>query len=86
MQFRAADNGKPLLLVQVVSGLPGRVVWRANSRGVQHPSGGYVDGDRAAFRTGDQTVVMHLTGEGKVARGALPWLIERASPGTDRVP
>lgn len=86
MQFRAADNGKPLLLVQVVSGLPGRVVWRANSRGVQHPSGGYVDGDRAAFRTGDQTVVLHLTGEGKVARGALPWLIERASRGTDRVP
>jgi hypothetical protein len=86
IQYRAADNGKLLLMVQAVSGMPGRLAWRTNSRGVEQPSGGYLNGDRAAFRIDDTTVVLNLTGDGKVARGALPWLIERAHRGPDRVP
>jgi hypothetical protein len=80
VQYRAADNKKPLLLVQVVSGTPGKLVWRANSRGTQHPSGAFINGDRAALRTGDSTVVLNLTGEGKVARNALPWLVGTIQP------
>jgi hypothetical protein len=86
LQFRAAEGGKALLLVQTVSGLPGRVAWRANSRGEQlpgFPAGAYVSGDRAAFRQGDTTVVLTLLGDGRQGRGHLPWLLGRAGARTD---
>jgi hypothetical protein len=77
-QYRSAGpDRKPLLLVQAVSGLPGRVAWRANSRG-QEAGGAFYDGDRAAFRRGDTTYVLTLLGDGRAGRGHLPWLIGRA--------
>jgi hypothetical protein len=78
-QYSATDNGKILLMVQSVSGAGGRLAWRLNSsRGVQHPGGFFLNGDRAVYRAGETTVVANLTGDGRVARAALPWLIEQA--------
>ena len=75
-QFTA--GGKPVALVQSLSGLPGRVAWRANQRGQQLPGGAFVSGERAAFRQGDTTYVITLLGEGKAGRAGLPWLIAQA--------
>jgi predicted membrane protein DUF2207 len=86
LQFRAAEGGKALLLVQTVSGLPGRVAWRANSRGEQlpgFPGGACVNGDRAAFRQGDTTVVLTLLGDGRQGRAHLPWLLGQAGARTE---
>ncbi|MFI6072210.1 hypothetical protein ACIA5C_11535 [Actinoplanes sp. NPDC051343] len=78
-QYCAADNGKMLLMVQSVSGMGGRLAWRLNSaRGVEHPAGFLINGDIGVYRTGDITVVANLTGDGRVARTALPWLMEQA--------
>lgn len=78
-QYCAADNGRILLTVQSVPGGGGRLAWRLNSsRGVQHPGGFLVDGDRGVYRAGEATVVANRTGDGRVARAALPWLIEQA--------
>jgi hypothetical protein len=78
-QYCAADNGKLLLMVQSVSGMGGRLAWKLNSsRGVQHPAGFFINGDIGVYRTGDTTVVANLTGDGRVARSALPWLMEQA--------
>jgi hypothetical protein len=79
-QYCAADNGKMLLMVQSVSGMGGRLAWRLNSsRGVEHPGGFFINGDIGVYRTGDTTVVANLTGDGRVARSALPWLMEQAT-------
>jgi hypothetical protein len=78
LQFTAAGTGKPVLLLQSLSGLPGRVAWRANQRGQQHPGGAYVNGDRAAFRLGETTYVVTLMGEGRGGRAHLPWLVAQA--------
>jgi hypothetical protein len=81
VQFQTTDGGRTLLLVQSVSGLPGRVAWRANSRGQElpgFPGGAFVSGERAAFRHGDTTVVLTLMGEGRAGQAYLPWLLERA--------
>jgi hypothetical protein len=81
LQFRPAEGGRPLLLVQTVSGLPGRVAWRANSRGQEIPGvagGAYVNGERAAFRHGDTTVVLTLLGDGRPGQAHLPWLVGQA--------
>jgi hypothetical protein len=78
-QYCAADNGKMLLMVQSVSGMGGRLAWRLNSaRGVEHPAGFFINGDIGVYRTGDTTIVANLTGDGRVARTALPWLMEQA--------
>ncbi|MEV6841935.1 hypothetical protein [Actinoplanes sp. NPDC051411] len=78
--YCAADNGKTLLMVQSVSGMGGRLAWRLNSsRGVGHPGGFFINGDIGVYRTGDTTVVANLTGDGRVARAALPWLMEQAT-------
>jgi hypothetical protein len=77
VQYRSAEGGRALLLVQTVSGLPGRVAWRANQRG-QETGGAYVNGERAAFRQGDTTVVLTLLGDGRSGAGYLPWLVEQA--------
>jgi hypothetical protein len=85
-QYRAADGGRAVMMVQTVSGLPGRVAWRANSRGQQvpgFPEGAYVSGDRAAFRHEDSTVVVTLLGDGKQGRAHLPWLIGQAGARTE---
>jgi hypothetical protein len=79
-QYCAADNGKMLLMVQSMSGMSGRLAWRLNSsRGVEHPGGFFINGDVAVCRAGDATVVANLTGDGRVARAALPWLMEQAT-------
>ena len=78
LQYAAADNGKPLVMVQSLGGLPGRVAWRANSRGQQLPGGAFVSGDRAAFRLGETTYVVTLLGEGRAGRAHLPWLVAQA--------
>jgi hypothetical protein len=79
-QYCAADNGKLLLMVQSMSGMGGRLAWRLNSsRGVEHPAGFFINGDIGVYRTGDTTVVANLTGDGRVARAALPWLMEQAT-------
>jgi hypothetical protein len=81
LQFRAAEGGRALLLVQTVPGLPGRVAWRANSRGQQLPGFGgeaYVNRERAAFRRGDTTVVLTLLGDGRQGQPHLPWLLGQA--------
>jgi len=75
-QFTA--GGKPVALVQSLSGLPGRVAWRANQRGQELPGGAFVSGERAAFRQGDTTYVITLLGEGKAGRAGLPWLVAQA--------
>ena len=76
-QYRSAGpDRKPLLLVQSLSGLPGRVAWRANSRGTEM-DGGFYSGDRAAFRRDETTYVLTLLGDGKAGRSALPWLVSR---------
>jgi hypothetical protein len=78
-QYCAADNGKMLLMVQSVSGVGGRLAWRLNSaRGVEHPGGFFINGDVGVYRSGDTTVVAGLTGDGRVARAALPWLLTQA--------
>jgi hypothetical protein len=85
-QYRTADGGRAVMMVQTVSGLPGRVAWRANSRGQQVPGipgGAYVSGDRAAFRHEDSTVVVTLLGDGKQGRAHLPWLIGQAGARTE---
>jgi hypothetical protein len=78
LQYRFADSGKPALLVQSVSGLPGRVAWRANGRGQAVPGGAFVNGDRAAFRHGETTYVLTLLGDGRAGSTRLPWLLAQA--------
>jgi hypothetical protein len=81
LQFRAVEGGRTLLLVQAAAGLLGRVAWRANSRGQElpgFPGGAYVNGERAAFRRGDTTVVLTLLGDGRQGQGYLPWLLGQA--------
>ncbi|WP_433362075.1 DUF2207 family protein [Actinoplanes sp. CA-142083] len=78
LQYNAADTGKPMVLVQSLSGLPGKVAWRANQRGQQMPDGSFVAGDRAAFRHGETTYVVTLMGEGRAGRAHLPWLVAQA--------
>jgi hypothetical protein len=78
-QYCASDNGKLLLMVQSVPGVGGSLAWKLNSsRGVRHPAGFFVNGDIGVYRSGDATVVANLTGDGRVARTALPWLMEQA--------
>jgi len=84
LQYTAADGGRAMLLVQSVSGLPGRVAWRANARGQALPGGAFQNGDRAAFRRGDATVVLTLMGEGRAGWAQLPWLLGRAADHTGR--
>ena len=82
VQFRPAEGGRPLLLVQAVDGLPGRVAWRANQRGLQVPGiadGAYASGARAAFRQGDTTVVVTLLGDARAGAAHLPWLLGQAA-------
>jgi hypothetical protein len=82
LQYSFADNGKPALLVQAVSGLPGRVAWRANSRGTALPGGdAFVSGERAAFRRGETTYVVTLLGDGRAGSAHLPWLVAQAAGG-----
>ncbi|HEX5203577.1 MAG TPA: hypothetical protein VFW27_26930 [Actinoplanes sp.] len=78
LQYNAADTGKPMVLVQSLSGLPGKVAWRANQRGAEVPGGAFVAGDRAAFRRGETTYVVTLMGEGRAGRPHLPWLVAQA--------
>ncbi|WP_332107746.1 hypothetical protein [Phytohabitans flavus] len=76
-QFLSADRGKPLLLVQALTGTPARWAWRANSRGQALPGigdGAYASGDRAALRVGETTVVFTLMGEARDRQAYLPWL------------
>jgi len=75
-QFTA--GGRPVALVQSLSGLPGRVAWRANRRGQELPGGAFVSGERAAFRLGDTTHVITLLGDGKAGAAGLPWLVAQA--------
>jgi predicted membrane protein DUF2207 len=82
VQYRAAEGGAPLLLVQTLQGLPGRVAWRANSRGQQLPGiadGAYASGERAALRVGDTTIVLTLLGDGRARQEHLPWLLSQAA-------
>jgi predicted membrane protein DUF2207 len=82
VQYRPAEGGSPLLLVQTLQGLPGRVAWRANSRGQQLPGiadGAYASGERAALRHGDTTIVLTLLGDGRTRREHLPWLLAQAA-------
>ena len=61
------------------------MAWRANSRGQEVPGiadGAYVNGDRAALRHGDTTVVLTLMGDGRARRDFLPWLLSRVSAST----
>jgi hypothetical protein len=67
-----------MVLVQSLSGLPGKVAWRANQRGAEVPGGAFVAGDRAAFRRGETTYVVTLMGEGRAGRPHLPWLVAQA--------
>jgi hypothetical protein len=81
VQWSPVDGGSPLLMVQSVQGLPGRVAWRANSRGQEVPGvgdGAFVDGPRAALRHGDTTVVLTLLGDGRARQSYLPWLLSQA--------
>ena len=81
VQWSPAEGGRPLLLVQSVEGLPGRVAWRANSRGQEVPGvadGAFVDGIRAALRHSDTTVVLTLLGDGRARQSYLPWLLSQA--------
>jgi hypothetical protein len=85
LQFGPAEGGKPLLLVQAVQGLPGRVAWRANSRGQELPGiadGAWASGERAALRHGDTTVVLTLLGDGRDRQEYLPWLLSQAATRT----
>jgi hypothetical protein len=85
LQFGPAEGGKPLLLVQAVQGLPGRVAWRANSRGRELPGiadGAWASGERAALRHGDTTVVLTLLGDGRDRQEYLPWLLSQAATRT----
>ena len=82
VQYSPAEGGKPLLLVQSVGGLPGRVAWRANSRGQELPGigdGAFVSGERAALRRGDTTVVLTLMGAGRDRQAYLPWLLSQTA-------
>jgi hypothetical protein len=81
-QYAPVAGGKPLLLIQSVSGLPGRVAWRANSRGTELPGvldGAFLSGERAAVRHGDTTVVLTLLGEARSRSEFLPWLLGQAA-------
>lgn len=85
LQFVPAEGGKPLLLVQAVQGLPGRVAWRANSRGQELPGiadGAWASGERAALRHGDTTVVLTLLGDGRNRQAYLPWLLSQVATRT----
>ena len=82
LQFRPAQGGRALLLVQMASGPPGRVAWRANSRGQQlpgFPGGAYLNGGRAAFRHHETTLVLTLVGDGRKGEAYLPWLLGQAA-------
>ncbi|MFC0527605.1 DUF2207 family protein [Phytohabitans kaempferiae] len=88
-QYLSAERGRPLLLVQTVTGAPARWAWRANSRGQELPGigdGAYASGDRAALRLGDTTLVLTLLGEARGRHTYLPWLLAQCATrlGTER--
>ncbi|MFU8871798.1 DUF2207 family protein [Micromonospora sp. SL4-19] len=81
-QFRSAADGRPVLMVQAVSGAPGRWIWRLNARGQELPGiggGAFVSasGGRAVMRVGDSTVAVTIT-DG-VRAGYLPWLLAQGA-------
>jgi hypothetical protein len=47
------------------------------------PGGAYVNGERAAFRHGDTTVVLTLLGDGRQGQAHLPWLLGQAGARTE---
>jgi hypothetical protein len=80
-QYVSADRGKAVLLVQTADGTPGRWAWRGNSRGEALAGigeGAYVNGDRAALRVGETTVVVTLLGSARGRRAYLPWMLQQA--------
>ncbi|GLI02873.1 DUF2207 family protein [Phytohabitans aurantiacus] len=81
-QYVSADRGKAVLLVQSADGTAGRWAWRGNSRGEALAGigeGAYVNGDRAALRAGETTVVLTLLGPARGRRTYLPWLLQQAA-------
>jgi hypothetical protein len=81
--YRTADRGRDVLLVQVVSGTPGRWAWQMNQRGgAELPGigdGAYHTGDRAVLRAGETTVVLTLMRDGKGRHRHVPWLLQQAA-------
>lgn len=81
-QYVSADRGKAAMLVQAADGTAGRWAWRANSRGEALAGigdGAYANGDRAALRVGETTVVVTLLGPGRGRQAYLPWLLQQAA-------
>lgn len=81
-QYVSADRGKAALLVQTADGTAGRWAWRGNSRGEALAGigdGAYANGDRAALRVGETTVVVTLLGPARGRQAYLPWLLQRAA-------
>ncbi|MCW6004214.1 DUF2207 domain-containing protein [Micromonospora sp. CPCC 205371] len=81
-QYVSADRGKSVLLVQAAGGTPGRWAWRGNSRGEALAGigeGAYLNGDRAALRVGETTVVLTLLGPARGRHVYLPWLLQQAA-------
>ncbi|SBT46341.1 DUF2207 family protein [Micromonospora narathiwatensis] len=81
-QFRSATDGQPVLMVQAVSGAPGRWVWRLHSRGQELPGigdGAYASGEQVVMRVGDSTVVVRAVGDARGQTGHLPWLLTQGA-------
>jgi hypothetical protein len=67
-------------MVQVVSGLPGRLTRRVRVRGTELAGigdGAAVHGDRALVRVGEATATLTLLGAARDRRDQLPWLLAR---------
>jgi hypothetical protein len=78
--FPTADRNRQVLMVQVASGVAGRLARRAGARATVLPGIGdaaHVEGDRAIVRVGETTVVLTLLREARDRRDQLPWLVER---------
>ncbi|TCB98452.1 DUF2207 domain-containing protein [Micromonospora zingiberis] len=82
VQFRAAGDGSPVLMIQAVSGAAGQWIWRLNARGQELPGigdGAYLAGERAVLRLGDRTVLLTLLGVARARTAHLPWLLAQGA-------
>jgi hypothetical protein len=78
--YSTTDRSRHVLMVQVVSGLPGRLSRRVGVRGTELAGigdGAAVHGDRAVVRVGEATATLTLLGPARDRRDHLPWLLAR---------
>jgi hypothetical protein len=82
IHFTTADRKRVVLMMQVVDGAMGTLAWRTNSRGTPVAGiadGAWLNGNRAAVRVAETTVVFTLMGRGKGRTQKYPLLLEQAA-------